>query len=39
MTDIGRFWDDIDEKLEELIRNGAVKLPSLEKFNLDDGGV
>lgn len=36
MNDISRFWDDIDERLEELVDSGAVKLPSLEKFQLDD---
>jgi len=33
MNDISRFWDDIDERLEELVDSGAVKLPSLEKFH------
>lgn len=33
---ISDFWNDIDTKLEELVLNGAVKLPSLEMFELDD---
>ena len=36
MTDIGGFWSDIDERLEELVNIGAVKLPSLKKFKLND---
>ena len=33
---INNYWIDIDERLEELINNGFVKLPSLEGFKLDD---
>lgn len=36
MNDNSGFWDDIDLRLEELINSGAVKLPSLEEFKLDD---
>ena len=33
---ITNYWADIDERLEELVNHGFVKLPSLESFNLDD---
>ena len=36
MTDISNFWDDIDIRLTELMNKGYVKLPSLEKFNLNE---
>lgn len=29
------YWDDIDSRLESLIKHGYVKLPSLKVFNLD----
>jgi hypothetical protein len=29
------YWQDIDERLKELIKYGSVKLPSLEQFDLD----
>jgi len=29
------YWKDIDIRLEKLVKYGAVKLPSLERFNLD----
>ena len=34
--EINNYWIDIDEKLEELMNNGFVKLPSLKSFQLDD---
>ena len=30
------YWGDIDIRLTKLVRNGYVKLPSLEKFGLDE---
>jgi len=30
------YWDDIDVRLTKLVKNGCVKLPSLEKFGLDE---
>lgn len=36
MTDVDRFWGDIDLRLEELLKNGHVKLPSLKIFDIDD---
>jgi hypothetical protein len=35
MSDLDDFWDGIDLKLETLVKNGFVKLPSLKKFNLN----
>ena len=32
---IEEYWNDIDIRLEELAINGFVKLPSLDKFDLD----
>ena len=32
---IEEYWNDIDIRLEKLARNGFVKLPSLDKFDLD----
>ena len=29
------YWQDIDEKLEQLVDSGYVKLPSLKLFDLD----
>ena len=34
--EIHKYWEDIDLRLEELSKNGFVKLPSLESFKLDD---
>lgn len=35
MIDIDGFWADIDVRLEQLLKRGAVKLPSIKKLNLD----
>ena len=32
---IEEYWDDIDIRLKKLVNDGFVKLPSLDKFNLD----
>ena len=32
---IEEYWNDIDIRLEKLASNGFVKLPSLDKFDLD----
>ena len=29
------YWSDIDSRLDKLIEDGAVKLPSLKEFDLD----
>jgi len=34
--EIDNYWIDIDKRLEELVNNGFVKLPSLKIFQLDD---
>ena len=34
MTDIDGFWADIDVRLDQLLKKGAVKLPSIKKLNL-----
>ncbi len=33
--EIHNYWDDIDLRLDELMQNGFVKLPSLECFKID----
>ena len=35
MTDIDGFWADIDVRLDQLLKKGAVKLPSIKKLNLN----
>jgi hypothetical protein len=35
MDNIAEYWKDIDEKLEELVHAGSVKLPTLSRFNLN----
>ena len=35
INNIKNYWHDIDSKLEQLVENGAVKLPSLNLFDLD----
>ena len=30
------YWRDIDARLDKLVRDGCVKLPSLENFGLDE---
>lgn len=35
IMDVNNYWDDIDIRLEELVRNGSVKLPSLRQLPLD----
>ena len=32
---IQEYWHDIDKRLEQLLENGFVKLPSLKEFDLD----
>ena len=32
--DISNYWDDIDVRLEKLVKEGSVKLPPLDFFNL-----
>ena len=32
---IQEYWHDIDSRLEQLLENGFVKLPSLKEFGLD----
>jgi len=32
---IENYWHDIDSRLEKLIEDGAVKLPSLKEFDLE----
>ena len=32
---IQEYWHDIDLRLEQLLENGFVKLPSLKEFDLD----
>ena len=32
---IENYWHDIDSRLEKLIEDGAVKLPSLKQFDLE----
>jgi len=34
--EINNYWIDIDERLEELLNKGFVKLPSLESFKLNN---
>ena len=29
------YWSDLDSRLEQLLENGFVKLPSLDEFDLD----
>jgi hypothetical protein len=34
--DIKQYWSDLDSRLDTLVKNGCVKLPSLAQFQLDD---
>ncbi|MDA9032445.1 hypothetical protein N9H75_04310 [Amylibacter sp.] len=33
--DIKEYWNDIDSRLQTLVENGVVKLPTLNQFNLE----
>ena len=34
-TEIKNYWNDLDSRLESLIKYGVVKLPSIKIFNLN----
>ena len=36
MNNIKNYWKDIDTRIEKLLKNGAVKFPSLKEFDLDN---
>ena len=36
LMDMVEYWSDIEQRLEKLLKDGYVKLPSLKIYNLDN---